>query len=119
MVYVILADRKVRYQDGISQIVYIGTTKNGVARVAQSAATKTDKVLGMRGVESFEVKIITCRRRKRVKTWVKLERALLLAFRSRYGEVPKFNTHGKNISEKDEFEYFSQSRLNQILEELA
>jgi hypothetical protein len=89
LVYVIVADKKMEYSTGRSRVVYIGTTKNGVARVAQSAANWTDKVLGQRGVEAFEVRIVTCRPRQRVKSWIKLERALLLAFRERYGEVPK------------------------------
>lgn len=118
LVYVIVADKKIQYQKGRSRIVYIGTTKNGVTRVAQSAAQRTDAVLGLRGVESFEVRIVTCRPRQRVKTWIKLERALLLAFRERYGEVPSCNTQGKGISEADEFDYFTKSRLNRILEEL-
>jgi hypothetical protein len=63
--------------------------------------------------------VITCRPRQRVKTWVKLERALLLSFKELYGEVPKCNTQGKNIIEIDEFDYFRRDRLKRILEDLA
>jgi len=119
LVYVIVADKKIDYPNGRTKVVYIGTTRNGVARVAQSAANWTDAVLSLHGVESFTVRIITCRPRQRVKTWIKLERALLLAFREHYGEVPKCNTQGKGISETDEFEYFTKSRLGRILEDLA
>jgi hypothetical protein len=118
LVYVIVADKKIDYPQERTRVVYIGTTKNGVERVAQSAANKTDEVLSLHGVESFTVRIITCRPRQRVKTWIKLERALLLAFRERYGSVPKCNIQGKGISEKDEFDYFTKSRLNRILEDL-
>ena len=119
LVYVILADTKLNYPGGRSRVAYIGTTKNGISRVANSVAERAPVVLRLRGVESFEVRIVTCRPRQRVKTWLKLERALLLSFRELYGEVPRCNTHGKNIVERDEFRYFARSRLNRILEDLA
>jgi hypothetical protein len=99
--------------------VYIGTTKNGANRVAQSAAYWAEPILRGHGVQNFEARIITCRPRQNVKSWVKLERGLLLVFRDTYGEVPKCNTQGKNIIETDEFRYFSRSRLKRVLEDLA
>src|SRR5438270_11856001 len=77
MVYVIVASRVVKYREGRSPIVYIGTTKNGAARMAQSAADHTDAVLAKRGVKRFHVRVVTCRPRSAVQTWRKLERALL------------------------------------------
>lgn len=53
----------------------------------------------------------------RVKTWMKLERALLLKFRERYGEIPKFNSQGRNMRWTDEQEYFSVNRIANIIEE--
>jgi predicted GIY-YIG superfamily endonuclease len=119
LVYVIVADKKLSYPRGRSRIVYIGTTKNGVNRVAQSAAYRAEKVLNLHGVEEFAVRIVACRPRQRVKTWKKLERALLLAFREIYGEVPKRNTQGKKMSWRDETEYFAKPRLLRILGDLA
>ncbi|CAM4256886.1 GIY-YIG nuclease family protein [Myxococcus xanthus] len=119
LVYIITANQKLKYKLGRSRIAYIGTTKNGIDRVAQSAADWTDDVLGQRGVDSFDVRIVTCRPRQKVKTWVKLERAFLLVFREQYGQVPKCNTQGKNIIERDEFYYFAKSRLLRVLEDLS
>jgi hypothetical protein len=119
LVYVIVADRKVRYPEGRSRIVYVGTTKNGVSRVAQSAASRTDDILARRGVHSFTVHVVTCRPRQKVKTWVKLERAFLLAFRDRFGAVPGCNSHGKKIRELDEFDYFARSKINRVIEDLS
>lgn len=39
LVYVILQDKKMQYPEGRSRVVYIGTTKNGGARIATSAPT--------------------------------------------------------------------------------
>jgi|SRR5579859_1125100 len=119
LVYVLVQDKKHSYRDGRSRIVYIGTTKNGWGRVAQSAAAKVDSILGSRGVRRFTARVITCRPRRGVKTWLKLERALLLAFKAAHGEVPVLNTQGRRIKELDEFRYFKRSRLMRILDDLA
>ena len=37
-----------------------------------------------------------------MKTWKKLERALLLAFRAEYGRIPFCNSQGNRIKETDE-----------------
>ena len=44
---------------------------------------------------------------------------MLLPFREMYDEVPYFNTHGVAMKLQDEFDYFSESRLRAILEDLA
>lgn len=117
--YVIVADKLQTYKKGRSAIVYIGTTTRGVGRLASSAAHRAPEVLGLRGVRSFTVRVVTCRSRQRVRTWSKLERALLLAFKEKYGEVPHCNSHGKGMKPHDEFEYFQKARLMRVLEDLA
>ena len=119
LVYILVQDKKHKYKKGRSRVAYIGTTKNGANRVANSSAVRAGDILGSRGVRRFEARIITCRPRQNVKTWVKLERALLLTFREMYGEVPRCNSHGKKIKEFDEYRYFAKSRLKRILEDLA
>ena len=57
LVYVICADRKLKYENGYSQIAYIGTTRNGITRVASSAAHRSWDVLWAHGVQSFDVRI--------------------------------------------------------------
>ena len=119
LVYVIVADKRFQYGKARSKVAYIGTTQNGVSRVAQSAACWTDYVLGHRGVKAFEVRIVFCERRQNVKTWLKLEHALLIMFREVYGQVPTCNTQGKRMRETDEFRYFARTRIRRILEDLA
>jgi hypothetical protein len=118
LVYVICANKRIKYSKGRTPVVYIGTTRNGISRVAASAAHRSEDVLWLHGVDSFQVRIVTCRVRQRVRTWHKLERALLLEFRRRYGEVPYCNTVGKNITETNEFEFFARRRVKNILEDL-
>jgi hypothetical protein len=88
LVYVLVGPKPIKYEFGRSRILYIGTTKNGSARVAQSVASRADHILGTHGIKSFEARIVTCRPRRRVKTWEKLERAMLLCFRELFGELP-------------------------------
>jgi len=119
LVYVILAKKELKYPWDKSRIVYIGTTKKGVARIAQSVAARAQHVLSLHGVREFIVRIVTCPPRSNVKTWEKLERALLLVFRHKYGALPKCNKQGKNMKQTDEFKYFRRDRLERVLEMLA
>lgn len=120
LAYVICADRKLSYQNGRSRIAYIGTTKTGIQRVAQSAANRADSVLGLRGVNKFRVHIVTCTSKQKVKTWHRLERALLIAFADKYGEVPRCNSHGKNFVWTDsDAKFFRWQRLGTVIDDLS
>ena len=119
LVYILVAERTLKYPWGRSRIAYIGTTKKGMARIAQSVAARAEDVLGLYGVRRFHVRILTCAPRPNVKTWVKLERALLLVFRQKYGALPQCNTIGKRIRPDDVFDYFRHDRLERLLESLA
>jgi hypothetical protein len=114
-----VTDKSLKYPRGKSRIAYIGTTKRGLRRIATSAAKHAEEILGLSGVRSIVARIVTCQPRQRVKTWLVLERALLLAFREKYGSQPKFNLHGKKIKPRDELEYFSRKRLSEILSEIS
>src|SRR5262249_3047931 len=111
--------RKLAYRLGRSRIAYIGTTKKGLARVAQSVATKADEILGERGILTVHARLVTCPPRRRIKMWLKLERAFLLGFREVFGEKPWWNSHGKRMKERDEFRYFSKARIRRIVEDLS
>jgi hypothetical protein len=115
LVYVIVAQRPQRYPYKSSCIVYIGTTKKGLGRIAASAAQRADQVLRLHGVREFQVRVITCQARQGVKTWQKLERALLLRFREKHGDVPVCNRQGTRMQERDEFAYFKRERLDVVL----
>lgn len=117
--YVVTANRVVRYPRGRSRIVYIGTTQRGVERLASSAATRAPAILGTHGFTHFEVHVVTCAPLQHVKTWRKLERALLLGFRSRYRRVPLLNSHGVAMTEVDEFRYFARTRIRNVLEDVC
>ena len=119
LVYVLLTNRKLTYAYGKSYVAYIGTTKKGASRIMQSAAKKAGELLAMHGVTRLTARIITCHKRQNVKTWRKLERALLLEFRAMFGTVPKGNNHGKGIREQDEFDYFQRTRIMSILKALG
>lgn len=115
LAYVITANRLLKYRHGRSSIGYIGTTKNGIRRMAESVATHAADLLSRHGVTECEVWPVSSAPLQHVKTWQKLERGLLLVFRSIYGEVPVCNQHGKQIQEDDEFEYFSKQRLESVI----
>jgi len=118
LVYAIQAQRQLKYPWGRSRVAYIGTTKNGMKRFAASAAYWAEDVLSLHGVREMEVRLITCAPRKNVRSWLKLERAMLLAFREKYGDIPICNTVGKNMRHTDEDAYFTRKRINSILEAL-
>ena len=119
LVYAMIADKKFDYPKGRSKVAYIGTTKNGIFRMTSSVAERANHILKLHGVESFDVRIITCPRRKHIKMWFKLEHACLVAFREHYGAPPKCNdqTDGKNAGTV--FNYFSKTRIKRILEDVA
>jgi hypothetical protein len=119
LVYAITTDKKLRYPKGKSRIAYIGTTRLGVKRVAASVAGKADEILSLHGVRSCKAHVMTCRPRQRVKTWLLLERALLVSFRETYGTVPKCNSHGKGMKRGGVFDYFSHRRLQGLLQDLG
>ena len=118
LVYVLVADKRIKYSGGKSRIAYIGTTKNGVTRIAQSVAFRADDILSLHGVRTFHARIVTCRPRQKVATWRILERAFLLCFRERFGEVPKFNSRGKKMKVTDEFRYFRRAGVDSVIDEL-
>lgn len=119
LVYALIANKKFRHPYGKSSIEYVGTTKKGIQRVASSVAYRAEDILGTYGVTKITARIITCKPRRNVKTWIKLERAMLLLFREMYGEVPPINKQGHKIKETDEFKYFSRERLRKVVAELG
>ncbi len=63
--------------------------------------------------------MVTCGKRAGVSTWTKLERALIIRFRERYGSPPRANKAGKKMRWRDERLYFKESRLDAILDQLG
>jgi len=119
LVYVFVTDRSLKYAHGQSHIAYIGTTKKGTERISQSVSTRAEAILRLHGVRSFQAKVLTCRRRRRVKMWFKLERALIVAFRNRFGEIPRCNVKGNKMTEKDVFRLFRRERVDAVIRNLS
>ena len=123
LVYVARANKKIRYPGGgrgdKSKIAYIGTTKIGARRIASSAVWKGADLLFEYGIKHLELHIVLCGKRPGVESWKKLERALLIRFKELYGAIPKANNQGQKMRWKDERLYFSQDRLDKIIEELS
>jgi len=116
LVYLAVANKPRKYPFGYrSPILYIGTTKKGAGRIAQSAAARAETLLAGHGVRQISFHIVRCTPLRKVKTWVKLERALLLAFKHTYGSVPIANASGKNARWRGELDYFSEKRLVAVL----
>jgi hypothetical protein len=88
--------------------------------MAQSVAYHANDILATRGVREFSVHIVRCQPRQGVKTWHKLERAMLLVFREMFGEVPVRNGTGHKMKERDEFDrYFARSRIRRVIEDFS
>ncbi len=119
LVYIARANKPRKYPWGKSRIVYIGTTKTGAGRMASSAVWKGEDLLFDHGIKHLDFYVITCARRRNVASWRKLEKALLIKFRETFGSVPRANTVGKGMRWDDEKEYFSDDRLDEVIEGLS
>ena len=119
LAYAMVADKKYVYPDGRSRVVYIGTTERGIFRVTSSIAERANEILRLPGFESFDVRVISCHRRKHIKMWFKLEHALLVGFREIYGSSPRCNNQNAGKRAGTVFNYFSRKRIKRVLEDLA
>jgi len=119
LVYVARANKKFHYPWGRSRIVYFGTTKKGARRIASSAAWKGADVLFNHGVKHLELIVVVCGKTQGVETWKKLERALIIRFREKLGAPPKANATGHNMRWRDERNYFSDRKLDKIIDGLG
>jgi hypothetical protein len=116
MVYIILADKRVRYPNGRSRVIYIGTTKRGSRRPASNAADKAMKAFEeLYGVKNIHVHLLTCQARQAVKTWEELESALLVTFKFLYGKLPRFNYKMGSCRDVDDIKLFKEKKLRSIL----
>ena len=115
LVYVICTPRPNRYARGRSRVIYIGTTKKGVHRVASSMAGKAISFLERRGIKQLDVYLVVCPPRPGTPSWSLLEHDLLVAFRINYGEQPFGNQLGKNFGPDGLSRLFKYSRLANVL----
>lgn len=115
LVYVICAPKARKHAHGRSRIIYIGTTRTGVHRVASSMSYKALDFLEDRGMRRLDVYLVTCPPRSGVPSWRRLERDLLIAFKFVYGRVPTGNTSGKNFTPDKLSGLFQWPRLVKVL----
>ena len=123
--YLILANRRQQYEEGRSRIVYIGVTIDGIRRVAESTASRTD-ILKEHGVRELSTYTVSCTPRQGPRQerdmWrdvQDLERAMLKVFEDLYGRVPKFNKQGPGSQAQDALERFPRNRICRILRRLS
>ncbi len=114
LVYLLVADRRIQYPHARSRIAYVGTTQNGISRIASSAADRAEDLLDSYGVRFFHVYTVTCTPRRNMETWKKLEHALIQELKEMYGDCPWLNARGGN---REAQRPFSKTRLRNILEE--
>jgi len=119
LVYIALANKPLKYRNGRSRIAYIGTTKKGAPRIADSAAKCAVEALKLHGVSELSFSVVTCTPRPAVQTWRKLEAGLILEFKALYGDQPLCNTQGKRQKWKDELEYFTAHRLESVIKKYS
>jgi len=122
LVYLLVANRPIRYGKEYSRIIYIGTTERGVSRIASSASKRivqaVEEIRGMRRIDAY---VVWARARQGKHThkgmtfWRVLERALLLQFTQRYGTPPRLNGTGHNMKPRGEFLVFRQAGVDRII----
>ncbi len=112
LVYILAANKRLKYPRGRSRIVYIGTTKRGVRRVAASVSGRAVALFEHRGVSRVDAHLLRYTRKSGgQKLWLKLERAILFMFRYEYGTIPVLNKVGRNFWPGTEFAHFSKKAL--------
>ena len=118
LVYVALANKPVNYSVSRkkSRIVYIGTTEQGLNRITSSGAKRAREIFEGRGIKRLEFFTVYCRsgRRGFKSWWVKLERAMIQAFKDSFYQLPRLNTQGKK-DWSSYYRYFSERRVKNLV----
>ncbi len=122
LVYIALANKPVRYpQSGKrSRIVYIGTTEQGLNRIMSSGAKRAREIFEEHGIKRLEFFTVYCRSgRQGFKIWwVKLERAMIQAFKDSFYQLPRLNTQGKK-DWSTYYKYFSERRVKKLVSDFS
>ena len=117
LVYLLTAAKPVKYRGGRSKVVYIGTTKKGVRRIAGSAAWRAEEIMSTRGLKEVNVFIVSCSSCPGLPTWRRLEDALLAAFRAEYEQLPMCNGQGKKLKWNSELDRrFKRRAIEKVLD---
>lgn len=118
VVYLLVANRAIKYTRGRSRIAYVGTTSKGIQRVASSVAHRAASILSGHGLSSMKIYIVTCRPQRNVRTWTLLEKALIAQFVQWFWQPPRCNSQGMNFHWTPKLDrYFSKKAIDNILGE--
>ena len=83
-----------------------------LTRIAASVAYRAKSILPEWGVKRIAVFVLTCKQRSETRMWRKLERAMLMTFKEKFGSVPCLNKQGKNYKSRAVFHYFTEDRFS-------
>ena len=115
-VYLLVSRKPRPYRHGRSRILYIGTTKRGASRLAASIAENAEEILELHGVTEVSAYVVECAGRRGDQSWLKLESALLAAFRHRYYELPFRNGQGpRRWEDREHGRLFNRKRVVELL----
>jgi len=122
MVYVFVANKPLLYKWGNkrhkSRIAYIGVSQRGLRRLTESVRERAEEILSKHGVRSFEVRVVTCKGKKHVRTWEQLEDGFLNTFKREFGSLPICNT--KEPGDSSAFEnHFNPKRIREVIRQLS
>jgi hypothetical protein len=70
-------------------------------------------------VHTLDFYIVASPRKGKRATYRKLERALLLRFRERFGSIPHANKQGQNLRWGNEYDYVTQQKVDSIIDEFS
>jgi hypothetical protein len=112
-VYILVADED--YKKSLSRIVYIGMTKGGAKRIAESAANHITGAID-NDILKLEAYAYTMNKEEKEKKSLPaiLEAALLARHKERFGALPALNRRGGSADEADV--YFTTQALDKILD---
>lgn len=120
IVYLLTVPKPIRYRSGRTRIVYIGTTRRGVSRIAASVAARATDAFDGDGRHRVEVYVLACTPTPGLDSWRLLERALISEFRARHHDLPACNAQGKSFRWNDQLQrYFRRDRIRKLLESFA
>ena len=123
VVYILRANKPVRSPDNPelkkSRIVYIGESKQGAKRSANSLVAMSNRVFGeQRGVKQIDAHVLTFHGRQGLVARKLLEGYLLKVFEELYGDLPYCNRRGTSLIARKN-PHFRRPRLVSILEKLS
>ncbi|MFV1968005.1 MAG: hypothetical protein ACC628_21480 [Pirellulaceae bacterium] len=123
IVYVLVANRQIKYRKRRSSIVYIGTSCGGASRVAASMVERAATAFAKRGVSTVYAQVLTSSGKQGVRTWKELEAAAIETFEQTRGELPLCNKRNERSSKSEEEIYrhndFAVPPLNSTLHRMV